>query len=957
MERDLHSQDMIGFGPYRLQARERVLLRGDVEVPLGGRAFDILLLLLERPGELFSSREIIERVWPGLFVEDANLRVHIANLRKALGDGQRGQRYIQTVPRRGYAFIALIKRLEAETPHPADGAQPAPPSPTSQTPIPPALARMVGREAAVEQLVQRLRSDRFVTLVGAGGIGKTTVALAVAHAASSMLGSGAAFVDLGTLADPELVQATVASAVGLTPQADNVLPGLLAFLRDRHFLLVLDNCEHVIDVVARLAEEIHLQAPRVLILATSREALRVEGETVHHLAPLDHPPPEHPVSAESALSWPALQLFIERARAAGYRAELSDEDARTVAAICHRLDGIALAIELAAGRVASLGISGTAGLLDHRFKLVWQGRRSALARQQTMLAMLDWSNNLLPPEDQRVLARLSVLVGTFSLEMAQAIVSDRHITPMQVAASLSSLVDKSLVSTSIGQSGGYYRLLEITRSYAAVKLEESGEQPAQARRHALYCSEKLEADYGEEAFTDSIALIGNLRSALAWSFSDATNEELAVQLAVRAAPVFRRHAWLSECLHWCQRALDVPGVESSGTHMEQVLLEGRAVATMFTRGNRLEVSVGLQRALAVAQSLACPEDELRLLSWLHIFSSRVGDFRRSLELARISHGVVENIQHDGARTAVDWMFSATYHALGQQFEAQQHAEAAMRRSSSASVQEYLKDYGIGQRVRYLTVHARILWLRGLPEQAEALVKQAILEAEDRQHPLALCLAYMYAATISIWRGDLSAAIERIDRLMACVAANAMAPFQAIAVGLRGQVAVQRGEMAEGIADLRAALPRLDEEKYLLLSSEFMRALAEALAANGCIEEGLEVLGRAFAEVEKHGEKYQLADLYRARSLLGGGTVESDLLEAISIAEKQGALAWKLRAALPLADLWGRTGRSVEAERLLREALEGFAVSNKDCDVQAARTLVTSLMKARPEKVARSKKAV
>lgn len=952
----MQNQGVIGFGPYRLHVRRRVLLRDDDEVVLGGRAFDVLLVLLEKPGEIFSSREIIDRVWPGLFIEDANLRVHIANLRKALRDGHEGERYIQTVPRRGYSFIAPLEHVQPDSSATAANTAISSTVP-GQPSLPPALARMIGREAIVEELVGKLKADRFITLVGAGGVGKTTVALSVAHTARNSFCTVAAFVDLGPLTNPDQVPATVASSIGLVPQSENVVPGLLAFLRERDSLIVLDNCEHVIDEVAHLAERIHSEAPRALILATSREALRVEGESVHHLAPLDHPPPDHPVTAADALSWPAIRLFVERARAGGYRSEFSDEDARTVASICHHLDGIALAIELAAGRVGSLGVAGTAELLHQRFKLVWQGRRSALARQQTMSAIVDWSNNLLSPEDRRVLARLSILVGAFSLEMAQAIVSDSHIPPMQVAASLSSLVDKSLVSTSPGRPGAHYRLLEITRAYAAVKLEESGEHADLARRHALYCSEQLSGRYGEMAFADSGALVGNLRAALEWSFSDPAEQAMAVQLTARAAPVFRQHAWLSECLRWCKRALAVPDGAFRGTRAELVLLEGQAVATMFTRGNAPEVPAALQRALAVARSLADAEDELRLLSWLHIFSTRVGDFRGSLEVAKLSATLVDKVGHDGARTVADWMFGASYHAIGQQRDAERHGEAALQRPSTAAVSAYLEGYGIGQRVRSLTVHARVLWLRGFPERAEDVIEQAIAEAEQRQHPLALCLAYMYAATVSIWRGDLSAASERIERLMACATSNALAPFQANGAGLRGQVAVLRGDRAAGIVDLRAALPRLGEDRYVILSSDLRRALAEALAADGRIEEGLAELRQAFAELETRGEAYQMPDLYRARGVIQDGMVESDLLQAVAMAEEQGATGWKLRAALPLAGLWAKQGRNAEAERLLREALVGFADGNRDGDVQAARTMVAALVQARARKGSRSKKVV
>src|SRR6266481_6439435 len=285
----------------------------------------------------------------------------------------------------------------------------------------------------------------------------------------------------------------VASALGIMMQAQDPFLSLLAFLGNRRVLLLLDNCEHVIDAAAALAEPVVSEAPQAHILATSREALRVEGEHVHLLYPLDGPLNDVGLTAAEALTFPAVQLFMERAAASGNRSELSDADAPIVAGICRRLVGIALAIELAASRVSSHGIRGTAELLDNRFKLLWRGRRTALPRHQTLNAMLDWSYNLLQERDQVVLCRSSVFVGVFTLKAAIS-VAGTEASDADVADAMASLVAKSLISTtSIGEST-YYRLLDTTQDYAAGKLAELGDADNIARHHAIYYSNYLGHD-------------------------------------------------------------------------------------------------------------------------------------------------------------------------------------------------------------------------------------------------------------------------------------------------------------------------------------------------------------------------------------------------------------------------------------------------------------------------------
>jgi len=946
-----HSHDeAIEFGPFRMLPAQRVLMHDDVEFPLGGRAFDILHLLLENAGEIVSQRQLSERAWPGLFVEEANLRVHIANLRKSLADRSSETRYIQNVPRRGYCFVAPVTRVKHQidttieaAPPPCEGTAPAP------THLPVGGKKIIGRDSIVAELADLLGRRRFLTLVGAGGIGKTTVALAITRSIKGQFGDAAFFIDLGELTDEKLVVSSVATALGLTPTGDNVLAGLLAFLRERRALLLLDNCEHLVGTVAEMAERIYAEAPQVFILATSREALRVEGETVHLLDPLAPPPRDPDISAEEAMRWPAIQLFMERAFAAGHASALSDEDAPVVASICRHLDGIALAIELAAARVAIHGIRGTSELLHHRFKLLWQGRRSALPRHQTMQAMLDWSYNLLSEDDCVVLARLSVLVGTFTLEAAQYVAGDARMHPAQVAMSLESLAEKSLLLASSSTGGVSYRILEITKAYAADKLESSGELAVISNRHTRYCCESLGEKRAGVAFPDSASLIGNLRASLEWSLSDCADEQVGVLLAARAVPVFRKQSRLSECAIWSERALARLHDETRGSAVELTLLEGFAVSTMFARGNQTDVPSALERGLAVAAASQSHDDELRLLSWLHIFRTRRGEFTDAARIAERAVVLATRLGSDGAWTVADWMSGVSAYHDGQQLEAQAFCESALRRSSSPEAARYLEIYGFGQHMRGLTVYARNLWLRGLPDKAEAVARQAIADAETRNHPLAMCIALVYTASVSLWRGDLDTAEQRIDRLIASATVNSLDPFRIVGLALRGELEVRRGRLDDGIEHLRTALFSLAGAHHLILSTHFMRTLAEALASRGDLDDAKATLEQAFQQARENGEAYLLPDVLRAKAVIELETgapdfarAEDDLTESIALARACCSPAFEVRSAIPLARLYLRLGRPGEVPALLEPLIVAVGDGPDRIELTEVRQILASL---------------
>src|ERR1700716_2757990 len=429
--------EIIEFGSFCLNPAERLLTRNGVRVELRGRAYDLLLALLSRPNELISKGDLLRQVWPGLVVEEGSLRFHMTTLRKVLGDGAEGKRYIVNSSGRGYSFVGEISRAPARGSRAEDAA-------VFQHANLPIRLPMIDREVEIEQIPARLGAKRFVTIVGAGGVGKTTLAIAVGHRLMETFGGALLFVDFSMVSDPALVGTIVASLLGLSVQSENAAPGIIAYLRDKRILLILDTCEHLVEPVAAFASSIFASAPNVHILATSREALQAEGENVYRLDALAYPPEGVGLTAEAARTFPAVRLFVERARASGAQLHFSDDEAPVVANLCRRLDGLALAIELAARRVETYGVHGTAQLLDQRLALSWLGPRSAPPRQRTLHATMDWSYSLLSELERAILRRLAVFVGHFTLD-AVTTVCGYDISRKDILNTIDSLVAKSMV--------------------------------------------------------------------------------------------------------------------------------------------------------------------------------------------------------------------------------------------------------------------------------------------------------------------------------------------------------------------------------------------------------------------------------------------------------------------------------------------------------------------------------
>lgn len=811
---------------------------------------------------------------------------------------------------------------------------------------------MIGRQDVVEAVSADLRSNRFITIIGPGGMGKTTVAVAIAHALHEHFDGAVAFIDFATVAKPALVEATLASSLGVVTQTDDALPALVEHLTSRRMLLVLDNCEHVIDAVAVLAETVFQEAPNVHLLATSREAMRIEGEHVYWLPALPGPPAGSDRHADLVFSSPAAQLFLERAAAGGGHVEPSEDNAPIVAAICARLEGVPLAIELAAGRAGSHGIVATADLLSRSLGLDWQGRRTALPRHQTIRALLDWSYAFLPEDQQLALRRLSVFVGAFTTDAAASILGEDHAHGGEALYAIDDLVAKSLLSARAGSDGStHYSLLETTRAYGLEKLHECGEADSVMRRHARYFITLLDSRHGGQIDLEytgrAYALrehLGNLRAGLEWCFSnqsDPINRQLAVHFAAAATPVFFELSLLSEAYTWSGAALGILDEATSGGRREMLLRSTWAISSLWIGGSGDDVLTAITRGMELAQPVNEPSQHLRMLATRHVYLTRVADFRGALAAARDWEGIARAINDDTCLAISDLMHGVAHHFLGDQALAKRKIDAGFLRAGARNLQLCGNDH----RVRGMITQSRVLWLLGLPEQAMATARRAADAAEDGGKPVDRCFALLYTAPVYLWCGRWEAAEGTLDQLMGHSHWHLMKPFHPIALTMRGASLIGQGDAEGGTAQLLVALRMMEEQRQNVIGTFLACWIAEGLTAIGRAGEAFPILRGARLRALRGSERVHLPELLRqqAEALLAASNENHPmarrlLLRSCRLARQQSALSWELRSALALARISDERSRSRQiatVSSIYERFTEGFDTQ----DLQSAERLL------------------
>lgn len=544
------------FGPFRIDVADRLLLREGEAVPVTPKAFETLLVLVERRGHTVEKDELMRRLWPDTFVEEANLTNNISLLRKALNESP-GHEYIHTVPRRGYRFVAELRQV-SEDDLPNDRRTNLRSQPTE----------LIGRDrdvVAVKQLLLR-EHLRLVTLTGTGGSGKTRLAIQIGQELVQEFEHGVYFIGLSNVSDPELVISTIAQVLGVREDGKSPIGACLKrYLQDKYLLLVVDNFEHLMPAALSIIDLLE-SCPVLRVLVTSRIVLRVRTEQEYQVLPLALPSnPRSLRDLETVSNCPSVALFVARTRAIRPDFRLTLDNAPVIATICKRLDGLPLAIELAAARMKMLTPRALLSSLDNSFNLLSDGARDLPARQQSIRSTMEWSYGLMSDSERILFRRLAVFVGGFTLEAADSVCGTLDTGPLPVMPLLRSLVDENIVSLCATEEClvPRYRMLETTREFGLEALARSGEGPALHRWHAeFYCSLAEQAAPMLTGPTPTQALdlveseLGNLRAAMDWAIKN-DSQDLGLRIVGSTSRFWKSRGSISEGKSWVERLLSL----------------------------------------------------------------------------------------------------------------------------------------------------------------------------------------------------------------------------------------------------------------------------------------------------------------------------------------------------------------------------------------------------------------
>ena len=918
-------------------------------VPVGARAFEIVEVLAQSAGELVTKDELMNRVWPGAFVNDNALQVHISAVRKALGPLRT---VLKTESGRGYRLLG------SWTTRDQGPARVAPQQlrvfeATPGTNIPAVAAGLVGRSTAIQRLRDFVSAYRVVTLTGPGGIGKTALALEVASGLLGEFEGAVRLVELASLSDPDLVPTAVASVLGLKLGGEEISAQAVArAVGETNLLLILDNCEHVINAAATLVETFVRRCPRTTIVATSRETLRIDGEYVYRVPPLEVPTGDEK-EPDQILGHSAVELFIARAKALDSDFSPHSETLLSVAAICRHLDGIPLAIEFAAARAAILGVQPVAAGLHDRFAVLVAGRRTALPRHRTLRATLDWSYELLPEAERLLLRRLAIFAGGFTLEAAAAVIEDSENLP-SIADGISNLITKSLVMLDHSSSVGRWRLLETIRAYALEKLAESGEAQSIARRHVeFYCDlfETAASSSRLQSLSENLDRfdleIDNIRAALNWTFSNVDVLRLGIKLASKAVNFWLSTSLLTECCEWCTRALAHLGVDAD-TRDEMPLQCGLGISLIRTKGMTPEAEAALIRVAALSDEFMFINYQLLAIFGLWLFRLHGAKLQECLALAGRYEAIAKAFGTPFASATAEQLLGQSQYFLGEYASAAtslQRARAWYPMIKTARVVAPRDDADL--QVVNSCYEAVTLWSLGFVDRAIRAREDALKEARDINHPISLCLALAFSSSFLLVKmGDLETAEHCINELIDLSGEHSLIPRHAFGLCAKGSLMAARGDVMSADRFLRDGLQRMRETGYRLYYAFFHAEWAMVLASSGLPDKGAAEIDAAQRYAEESQSLWCLpevlrikGEIFQKRDPADFRVIEGHFQRSQTLAHSQEGLSWELRAALSLARLRVTQGRRGEATQILAPVYDRFTEGFDTADLLAAKQLL------------------
>jgi predicted ATPase len=806
---------------------------------------------------------------------------------------------------------------------------------------------------AVQRVHDLVSAYRVVTLTGPGGIGKTALAMKVVRDLLADFEHGGWLVELASLSDAALVPSAVAGVLGLRLGGERVTAESLAHgIGDRHLLLLLDNCEHVIEAVAALVDAMMRLCPRATVLATSREIIRIPGESAYRVPALEVPDGQE--APDIILGHSAVELFVTRAKALDAGFSSPPEDLPLIVEICRHLDGIPLAIEFAAARAAFVGTEQVAAGLRDRFALLTSGRRTAIPRHRTLRAALDWSYQLLSTEEQRLLRQLAVFPAGFAFEAAQAVGGIGR-GGQSIVEDLSSLVSKSLCERVNPTPPTRWRLLETIRAYALEELTQKGEYPGAARCHAEYLRDLVSpVAAGSRGWLsrDDVARCGreldNVRAALDWAFSPDGDAEIGTRLAAAFAPIWQALSLMGECRNRVERMLANRSSDirlSQATELRLWIAYGESLAMTFAPIERVRTVV------KKAMDLAAGVDDLELQAgllytqWSTAFMS--GDQGAALVAAQQLASVTRR-GGDTMRLVGDRILGASLLFAGRLTDGQDYLQRVVdlyvAPSDGHHSTLFRRDPHVLSRMRV----ARALSLRGCLDRANAEARSSFEMAQSSGAGITVCwVVHDALCPIAPMRGDLGAAEAAIATLSDWATRMNATLWKTMGTCWKGKLLIERGEFGRGIELLSQTLEACEQSGWQMGYVQFLGCLAEGLAGLGDLEEAGSKLERAIAWADRKGEGWYRAELMRmkgelmlrqSRTLLAV-EAEDCFRAATEIAREQGALFWELRIALSLAELRITQGRHDEARRLLAPVYDRFTEGFHTPVLRAAKALL------------------
>ncbi len=938
--------DVIAFGPYRLHGKHRRLFCGAEEVQLGGRAMEMLVTLARKKGELVHKEELYNAAWPGIFVHEANLKVTIASLRRALREYSPAEDYIRTLIGRGYWLSD--QAVGGDMPSIAD-------LPAVANTRFPELGTVIGRDAEIAELRGSIAANRLTTIVGPGGIGKTTVAVATVQLLEDEEGGLITFIDLSRAAGEEFVIPSVAAALGISAGSQDRLEAISSILARSKALLLLDTCEHVLNAAAHLCDVILANTRDVRIVATSRQALRAKREEVFWLAPLEVPPPGRTYTAEQVVLYPAPQLLVERASEKG-KYMIENGDASAVAEICRRLDGSPLAIELISSRLASRGALNVLEELGDRFTtLVGLGEEGPL-RQQTLLATLEWSYALLTKSEAAVLRAISIFMGTFDMDAVVSVVAHHDLDPTVAFDAVAGLRAKSMLSVERIAGGMRYRLLDSTRAFAGNLLEASEELSAVSDAYArllLGILARANADQARLPARQWHAIYAghadDLRKAIGWTLFLRGDPLLGMQLVASGIPLWHELSLSEEARRNCEQALaefDRIGCNDRGLKLK--LLVGLAAVSSYISADAKKAIETFETAIQLSRRIGDTNAECQALGALARYWLLPGhqtEARKILkQLKRVatrSNNRAARWEHEILLTELEIIHCEYPPAIARI----EKLSREVRRFSDGAASRFDLD----PKIRSETTLGALQWLGSVrPGTGLIRVKICASEALEAHHGWTLISCYTHGALFVLseceeyalakgYAEHLKDTIYRHGMPAWLPVANCYAEALYVLSGARTD---SNGLMA-AFDELRTGLRQLGRHVYYAL-------LIKALYSIGHVDEAVRILDYLFEIGPQRSMVPELLRLRAVKERIAGYDDEaiSTLRQSLQAAEANGAWGWRIRCATDLAVVLRDNEWVDDAKSVLEPVYSRFKDGFDTPDLKKACNLLTELQNFR-----------